>query len=100
MEASEVKKKQYEDTIKNIDRQSLVYIDESGIDMSICKDRGWGKKSEKLVGKKSGKYYEQTNIIANVGSKIKSLVLHNYMMRYNNFFNYANSTQFAIVNYI
>jgi transposase len=26
--------------------------------------RGWGKKSEKLVGKKSGKYYERTNIIA------------------------------------
>ncbi len=32
--------------------------------MTICKDRGWGKKSEKLVGKKSGKYYERTNIIA------------------------------------
>ena len=32
--------------------------------MTICKDRGWGKKREKLVGKKSGKYYERTNIIA------------------------------------
>ena len=32
--------------------------------MTICKDRGWGKRSEKLVGKKSGKYYERTNIIA------------------------------------
>ena len=32
--------------------------------MSICRDRGWGKKSEKLAGKKSGKYYERTNIIA------------------------------------
>lgn len=32
--------------------------------MTICKDRGWGKKSEKLLGKKSGKYYERTNIIA------------------------------------
>jgi transposase len=31
--------------------------------MSICKDRGWGKRSEKLLGKKSGKYYERTNII-------------------------------------
>jgi transposase len=41
-----------------------VYIDESGIEMSICKDRGWGKKSKKLVGKKSGKYYQRTNIIA------------------------------------
>jgi transposase len=32
--------------------------------MTICKDRGWGKKSEKLIGKKSGKYYERTNIVA------------------------------------
>ena len=45
-----------------------MYIDESGIDIGICKDRGWGKKSEKLVGKKSGKYYERTNIIAGLVS--------------------------------
>lgn len=32
--------------------------------MTICKDRGWGKKGKKLIGKKSGKYYERTNIIA------------------------------------
>ena len=64
MEASEEKRKQYEETIKDIPSEKLVYIDESGIDMSICKDRGWGKRSEKLFGKKSGKYYERTNIIA------------------------------------
>lgn len=49
--------------IKDIAPQCLVYIDESGIDTAICKDKGWGKKSEKLVGKKSGKYYERTNIV-------------------------------------
>jgi transposase len=38
--------------------------------MAICKDRGWGKKSEKLIGKKSGKYYERTNIIAGYVNKI------------------------------
>jgi hypothetical protein len=52
----------HQELIKEIPAQNLVYIDESGIDMTICKDRGWGKKSEKLVGKKSGKYYESTNI--------------------------------------
>ena len=46
-----------------------MYIDESGIEMSICKDRGWGKKSKKLVGKKSGKYYRRTNIIAGYVNK-------------------------------
>jgi hypothetical protein len=32
--------------------------------MNICKDRGWGRIGKILVGKKSGKYYERTNIIA------------------------------------
>lgn len=63
MEASKEKRAAYEELIKDIPPQSLVYIDESGIELTICKDRGWGKKSEKLVGKKSGKYYERTNII-------------------------------------
>jgi transposase len=64
VEASEEKRAVYQELIKEIPPQSLVYIDESGIELTICKDRGWGKKSEKLVGKKSGKYYERTNIIA------------------------------------
>jgi transposase len=64
VEASEEKRDQYQEVIKDITPDSLVYIDESGIDMTICQDRGWGKKSEKLIGKKSGKYYQRTNIIA------------------------------------
>lgn len=64
MEASEEKRKQYTETIKDISPESLVYIDESGIDMSICKDRGWGRRNKRLSGKKSGKYYQRTNIIA------------------------------------
>lgn len=64
MEASEEKRRNYRELIKDIPKEKLVYIDESGIDTSICKDRGWGKRSEKLLGKKSGKYYQRTNIIA------------------------------------
>ena len=64
MEASEEKRKLYKESIKDIPYERLVYIDESGIDMNICKNRGWGKRSEKLFGKKSGKYYQRTNIIA------------------------------------
>jgi hypothetical protein len=29
----------------------------------MCKYRVWGKKSAKLLAKKSGKYYERTNIM-------------------------------------
>ncbi len=64
MEASEEKRVLYQETIKGIPPESLVYIDESGIDTSICRDRGWGRKGEKLAGKKSGKYYQRTNIVA------------------------------------
>jgi transposase len=64
VEACQEKRREYQEKIKCIEPKSLVYIDESGIDMTICKDRGWGKKGEKLIGKKSGKYYERTNIIA------------------------------------
>lgn len=64
MEASEEKRNKYAEAIKDITLERLVYIDESGIDIGICKDRGWGKKGEKLIGKKSGKYYQRTNIVA------------------------------------
>jgi transposase len=70
MEADEQKRAAYLETIKDIDKSKHVYIDESGIDLSIVKERGWGKKGEILVGKKSGKYYQRTNIIAGyVGKK-------------------------------
>ena len=64
MEACEEKRDKYQESIKGISPDRLVYIDESGIELTICNDRGWGKKSEKLIGKRSGKYYERTNIIA------------------------------------
>lgn len=56
MEANEEKRKEYREVIKNIAPEQIIYIDESGIDLTICKDRGWGKKGEKLRGKRSGKY--------------------------------------------
>jgi transposase len=64
LEASQEKRDKYQEAIKDIPIESLVYVDESGIEMTVCKDRGWGKKSEKLVAQKSGKHYERTNIIA------------------------------------
>lgn len=69
MEASEEKRKAYQEAIKEIPKESLVYIDESGIEMGACKDRGWGKKGRKLMSKKSGKYYERINIIAGYVNK-------------------------------
>jgi transposase len=64
VEADEERRDKYQEEIKTISPESIVYIDESGIDMNICKDRGWGKKGKVIQAKKSGKYYERTNIIA------------------------------------
>ena len=59
MEANQDKRDKYQASIKGIPKENLVYIDESGIEMNICEDRGWGKKGKLLLGKKSGKYYEE-----------------------------------------
>jgi pyruvate kinase len=40
VEADEDKRKEYQGLIKDIKPENLVYIDESGIDMTICQDRG------------------------------------------------------------
>lgn len=64
MEASKEERDKYLESIKHILIEQLVYVDESGIDMTICQDRGWGKIGELLLGKKSGKHYQRTNIIA------------------------------------
>ena len=48
MEASEEKRAEYQELIKDIPKEKLVYIDESGIEMNLCKDRGWSKRGEKL----------------------------------------------------
>lgn len=64
MEAKQEERDKYLELIQDIAKERLVYIDESGIEMSLCKERGWGKKNELLAGKKSGKHYERTNIIA------------------------------------
>ena len=64
MEASQEKQDKYQEVIKDIPLESLVYIDESGIELTICKDKGWSVKGKVIHAKKSGKYYERTNIIA------------------------------------
>lgn len=64
MEASESQRTEYCKLIKDLDNQTIVYVDESGIELNSVKDRGWGKKGMVLRGKKSGKYYQRTNIIS------------------------------------
>lgn len=48
----------------SLSKGQLVYLDESGIDMNICQDKGWSEIGKILLGKKSGKYYQRTNILS------------------------------------
>ena len=68
MEACTEKRRRYQEEIANIPSEKLVYIDESGIELTIRKDRGWSAKGSPISAKKSGKYYERTNIIAGLVS--------------------------------
>ncbi len=69
MEADEEKRNKYLEVIKNIPTQKLVYIDESGIEMNVCAERSWSLRGKPTQDKKSGKYYERTNIIAGYVNK-------------------------------
>ena len=64
MEANLEKRNKYLDEIKDIAWDKLVYIDESGIEMNIAQDKGWGLVGQILPAQKSGKYFERTNIVA------------------------------------
>lgn len=68
MEANLEKRNKYLDEIKDIAWDKLVYIDESGIEMNIVQDKGWGLVGQILQAKKSGKYFERTNIVAGLGA--------------------------------
>ncbi len=64
MERKEEDRKKYLNNIKEINLKDIVYIDESGIDLRICKEKGWGIKGVPIPAEMSGKYYKRLNIIA------------------------------------
>ena len=78
MEASAERRSEYLELIADIPKKNLVYIDESGIDMTIKKEHGWSLKGEIIPDKRSGKYYQRTNILAglNEGQAIAPLVFY------------------------
>ena len=64
MESDADKKREFERMISTLSASKLVYVDESGIEMSMQKAYGWGMKGDKLMAQKSGKYFQRQNIIA------------------------------------
>jgi transposase len=54
----------YRQEIENINPESIVYIDEMGIDTFIYRAYAYSKRGVKVVGRISGKKYKRTSIVA------------------------------------
>jgi transposase len=55
---------EYLERLEDISSARLVYVDESGVDHNIIKERCWTKKGEEITGERSGKFRERTSVIA------------------------------------
>ena len=61
-EAEKVKK--YEEKMKNIEVDKVVYIDETGIDTYLYREYGRSPKGKKVFGKIRGRKYQRVGIVA------------------------------------
>ncbi len=52
--------------LKSISSESLVYIDECGIDQYLHREYAYAPRGQKVVAKISGKKFKRTNIIAGI----------------------------------
>ena len=63
-EYDELKRKNYLDKLKKLNKKDIVYIDESGIDHNMIQEYCWIKKGSELIGKRNGKSRGRTSVIA------------------------------------
>jgi transposase len=64
VERDEASRLLWRETIRDIPAESLVYIDECGIDHGHRLMRGWGKRGKRLYGEKPGNRTGRTSVIA------------------------------------
>jgi transposase len=63
-ERNEEKRREYISIIARIPKESIVYVDESGIDEYLYRDHCYARRGVKVVGEISGKKFKRTNTIA------------------------------------
>jgi len=52
--------------LKTIPSESLVYVDECGIDQYLYREFAYSPRGQKVIEKVSGKQYKRTNIVAGI----------------------------------
>ena len=63
--------KTYQEQIKGIPLENIVYIDETGLDTYLFREHGYAPKGQKIYDKISGKKYKRIGIVAaKIGEKI------------------------------
>lgn len=63
-ERNEIKRAYFIEELSTCSTDTIVYIDESGIDKFISREYGWGLKGQKVIGEVSGKRYARESFIA------------------------------------
>lgn len=70
-ESDENKRQEFIKELSKIDKESIIYIDECGVDSGLYREYAYAPKGEKVVAKISGKRPERVSIIAGkIGKKI------------------------------
>ena len=59
----------YFEEIKHIDPNSIIYIDEMGIDNFIYREYAYSKKGTKVIGRVPGRKYKRTGLVAAMMNK-------------------------------
>jgi transposase len=64
IERDEEKRKAYFEELRSLDPNNIIYIDETGIEHTLVKGKGWCERGKKLIGERIGKRVSRTNVIA------------------------------------
>ena len=68
-ERNEEKRQEFQNAIKDIPPEKLVYLDESGIDDNETYPYGWGPKGSRVYGMKNGNRRKRLSIIGTLNQK-------------------------------
>ncbi|GHU12984.1 transposase [Alphaproteobacteria bacterium] len=63
-ERDEKRRQEYDNEIKEISKEDLVYVDESGIEECLIREMARAPRNERIYGETSGKKFARENIIA------------------------------------
>ena len=67
---------EYQKILSEIPKENLIYLDESGFDLTMKKDRGWKLRGKRLYDDKKGqrKYLKRITVISAYSNQTKKLI--------------------------